>query len=71
MALIEDPKFKVYVEKYAADKDLFFADFAKAFGKLIDLNVNRNENGLAPLVKGGCPFIANRGAVNNMAQAKL
>jgi peroxiredoxin len=35
MALIEDPKFKVWVEKYAADQDLFFKDFALAFAKLI------------------------------------
>ena len=35
MALIEDPKFKVWVEKYAADQNLFFKDFALAFGKLI------------------------------------
>lgn len=35
MALIEDPKMKPWVEKYAADKDLFFKDFAMAFGKLI------------------------------------
>ncbi len=35
MALIEDAKFRVWVEKYAADQDLFFKDFAMAFGKLI------------------------------------
>jgi cytochrome c peroxidase len=35
MALIEDDKFKVWVEKYAKDQALFFKDFAMAFGKLI------------------------------------
>lgn len=35
MALVEDPKFKVWVEKYAADQELFFKDFAMAFAKLI------------------------------------
>lgn len=35
MALIEDPKFRPWVENYAADQDLFFKDFALAFGKLI------------------------------------
>lgn len=35
MALIEDDKMRPWVEKYAADKDLFFKDFAMAFGKLI------------------------------------
>lgn len=33
--MIEDPKFKVWVEKYAKDQDLFFKDFSLAFGKLI------------------------------------
>lgn len=35
MALIEDPEFRPWVEKYAADQKLFFNDFAMAFGKLI------------------------------------
>jgi len=39
MALIRDPKFKVWVEKYAKDKDLFFKDFAAAFSKLLELGV--------------------------------
>jgi len=40
IALIEDPKFKVWVEKYAKDKDLFFQDFSAAFAKLISLGKN-------------------------------
>lgn len=41
MALIWDPKFRVWVEKYAKDQDLWHKDFAKAFGKLMDLGVPR------------------------------
>lgn len=41
MALVWDPKFRVWVEKYAADQDLFHRDFAKAYGKLLDLGVPR------------------------------
>lgn len=37
MALIEDAEFKVHVERYAADQDLFFKDFAAAYGKLMCL----------------------------------
>ena len=39
MILVEDPKFKKYVEMYVKDEDLFFKDFAKAFAKLIELGV--------------------------------
>jgi len=39
LAFIQDPEFKKYVEKYAADEALFFADFAKAWKKLIELGV--------------------------------
>jgi len=39
MALIHDPKFRVWVEKYAADNDLFYKDFAAAFRKLTELGV--------------------------------
>ena len=35
IALIEDAGFRVHVEKYAADQDLFFRDFAAAYGKLM------------------------------------
>lgn len=47
MSLIKDPKFRVWVEKYAKDKDLFFADFAKVFGKLLELGVRRGPDGKA------------------------
>ncbi|KAL4189359.1 hypothetical protein AMTRI_Chr08g206650 [Amborella trichopoda] len=36
-ALIEDPAFHPYVEKYAADEDAFFADYAEAHLKLSEL----------------------------------
>lgn len=35
IALIEDPKFRVHVERYAADQELFFKDFSAAYGKLM------------------------------------
>lgn len=34
IALIEDTKFKKYVDEYAKDQKKFFADFSKAFEKL-------------------------------------
>ncbi len=39
MALVIDPEFKKYVELYAKDSKVWFADFAKAFGKLLELGV--------------------------------
>jgi cytochrome c peroxidase len=39
MALIADPAFKKWVEIYAKDEDRFFADYAKAFSKLLHLGV--------------------------------
>lgn len=38
-ALIQDKKFKVWVEKYAKDNDLFFKDFAAVITKLFELGV--------------------------------
>lgn len=37
--LMADPEFKKYVMLYAKDEDLFFKDFALAFGKLLALGV--------------------------------
>jgi len=42
MALVEDPTFKVYTEKYAHSQNLFFEDFKKVFQKL-------QENGVKNL----------------------
>ncbi|KAK9371234.1 heme peroxidase [Lipomyces kononenkoae] len=47
MALVKDPKFKPWVEKYANDKDAFYKDFAAAFGKLLELGVVRGPEGKA------------------------
>jgi len=37
MALVEDRQFRPVVEEYARDEQLFFREFAQAFGKLIAL----------------------------------
>ena len=39
MALIEDPNFKVHVERYAADEKLWLDDFAKAWVKLQEFRI--------------------------------
>lgn len=46
-SLIQDDSFKPWVEKYAADADLFFKDFANVFAKLIELGVYRDDSGIA------------------------
>jgi len=40
LALVKDPRFRRYVEAYAADEQLFFRDFARAFEKLLELGVD-------------------------------
>lgn len=37
LALITDPKFRVWTEKYVKDEDLFFRDFSKYFQQLNEL----------------------------------
>ncbi len=37
--LVWDKKFKPFVQLYANDEDKFFADFAAAFSKLLELGV--------------------------------
>ncbi|CAG8601818.1 19293_t:CDS:2 [Cetraspora pellucida] len=44
MAFLYDTGFKEIVEIYAHDKQTFFDDFAAAFGKLLELGVNREDN---------------------------
>ncbi|KAJ1851823.1 heme peroxidase [Coemansia sp. RSA 2703] len=44
MAFKKDSEFRKYVEKYAADQDAFFVDFAKAFSKLLELGVKFPED---------------------------
>lgn len=48
---MEDPVFREHVLSYAADQSLFFKDFALAFGKLIELGVDRDDTGFAHLVR--------------------
>jgi len=51
MALIDDPVFRGWVEKYAEDKDLFYDHFSKAFAKLVELGVDRAANPYEPAPK--------------------
>jgi len=39
LAFLSDPKFKKFVDLYADNEQKFFDDFAKAFGKLLELGV--------------------------------
>jgi len=39
LALVKDPAFKVWVQRYAKDEELFSRDFAKSFAKLMELGV--------------------------------
>lgn len=41
LSLVQDPKFKVYVEKYAQDEEAFMKDFAKAWIKLQENGVRK------------------------------
>jgi len=45
MALLSDAKFKVWVDRYADDKDLFFKDFSAVFAKLLELGLERDASG--------------------------
>jgi len=48
MVLVEDPKFKEWVVKYAKDENLFRKDFAAAFLKLTENGTNLNCHGKKP-----------------------
>lgn len=37
--LLQDPQFKIIVDEYAANEELFFQEFANAFNKLLTLGV--------------------------------
>lgn len=43
MALVKDKKFRKYVEEYAKDEDKFFNDYAKAYAKLLELGVPKDQ----------------------------
>lgn len=45
MALLTDPNFKEWVVRYANDKEVFYADFAKAFTKFMELGIQRDAQG--------------------------
>lgn len=45
LALTSDPSFSKWVEAYAKDKELFYKDFAAAFGKLLELGITRDAQG--------------------------
>ncbi|KAF7539430.1 hypothetical protein G7054_g2175 [Neopestalotiopsis clavispora] len=45
MSLLSDKEFRPWVERYAKDKDLFFAHFAAVFGKLLELGLVRDASG--------------------------
>ncbi|GMM34801.1 hypothetical protein DASC09_021260 [Saccharomycopsis crataegensis] len=47
MEMIKDSEFHQWVEVYAKDQDKYFEDFAKVFSKLLELGVQRNEQGIA------------------------
>ncbi|KIW91288.1 uncharacterized protein Z519_08184 [Cladophialophora bantiana CBS 173.52] len=49
MALLEDAQFRVWVDRYAADKELFFTDFARVFAKLLELGIRRDPQSGAVL----------------------
>ncbi|MCJ1249843.1 hypothetical protein MMC30_007069 [Trapelia coarctata] len=46
MALQTDPHFSPWVKKYAEDREVFFGDFAKGFAKLLELGIQRDEEGM-------------------------
>ena len=45
MALQSDSHFSPYVKRYSEDQDLFFRDFATVFAKLLELGIQRDEEG--------------------------
>jgi len=45
MALLSDAEMGPWVKAYAEDKDLFFEDFRNVFAKLLELGIQRDENG--------------------------
>lgn len=45
LALVGDKDFKPWVNLYGKDREKFFEDFAKVFAKLVELGIQRDENG--------------------------
>ncbi|XP_059439078.1 L-ascorbate peroxidase 3-like [Corylus avellana] len=50
-SLVEDPKFRPYVELYAKDEDAFFTDYAASHKKLSELGFTRPSSGLTGAAK--------------------
>jgi len=47
-AIRTDPEFKKVAEEFSKDKQLFFNEFAAAFGKLLELGVKRSSDTKTP-----------------------
>ena len=45
LALLSDSSFRLWVHKYAEDREIFFEDFAKVFAKLVELGIRRDKEG--------------------------
>ena len=79
MALIQDKKFKAWIEKYAADNDLFFKDFSGVIVKLFELGVpfpegSENQKMIFLSPSQNCPsphIIITRFAQNDVFKANL
>ncbi|KAK7252978.1 hypothetical protein RIF29_37318 [Crotalaria pallida] len=56
-ALVEDPKFRQYVELYATDEDAFFEDYAASHKKLSELGFNFKPEKRSPLAQGAIAFV--------------
>jgi len=52
-ALLDDPKFRHYVELYAKDEDAFFRDYAESHKKLSELGFAPRSPGSKVIVKDG------------------
>jgi len=65
-AIFEDSSFKVYAEKYAADQDAFFKDYAVAHAKLSNLGAEFNPPEVCiPLISVICIIIFNENRPSN------
>ncbi len=68
LALRDDPKFRVWTEKYAADEALFFRDFSAAFAKLLALGC---PAACDPRRAGGAPLSAAESAAADLREAAM
>lgn len=61
LAMIQDPEYRVHVERYAKDQNAFFKDFAAAFSKLVSLGTTLDEDGNAPAAEEGRTMAGDEG----------